>query len=126
MLLATPAPDAYPRSPRMGSERMSLPGTVSIVYPGELDSRVDPSSTFASWKGTAVMSCLLSTGRRLAPIGVLVLCLATLASCGPRGPKTYPVKGKVVTEKGEPVPKLAGSGIEIQSATEPNTRGFGV
>lgn len=51
--------------------------------------------------------------------------VAVLAGCGPGGPKTYPVSGKVVTTKAEDLKRLAGQAIELQSMTEPNTRGFG-
>ena len=63
----------------------------------------------------------------LLPRGVLsLLLLGTLLGCGQSGPKTYPVKGKVVTAKNEDLKRLVGKGVELQSTTEPNTRGFGL
>lgn len=60
---------------------------------------------------------------RTLPAAVLVFALA---GCGDKGPKYYPVKGKVVTEADGSVPKgLARQTIEFQSAAEPNTRAFG-
>jgi hypothetical protein len=51
--------------------------------------------------------------------------LGILASCGPSGPKTHPVKGKVVTANADDLKLLAGQSVEFQSAAEPETRGFG-
>jgi hypothetical protein len=63
------------------------------------------------------------------PRRVYSLALAGLmgifAGCGPGGPKTYPVKGKVVTPNAEALKRLVGQAVELQSTTEPNTRGFG-
>lgn len=57
--------------------------------------------------------------------GLLALSLYGLAGCGPGGPKTYPVSGKIVTAKAESLKQLVGQAVEFQSTTEPNTRGFG-
>jgi hypothetical protein len=51
--------------------------------------------------------------------------LAALGGCGPSGPKTHPVTGKVVTSNAEDLKRLAGQAVEFQSTTEPETRGFG-
>jgi hypothetical protein len=51
--------------------------------------------------------------------------LILLGGCGPGGPKTHPVKGKVVTAKAEDLKALAGQAVELQSTAEPETRGFG-
>ena len=51
--------------------------------------------------------------------------LGILGGCGPGGPKTHPVKGKVVTAKAESLKRLVGQAVEFQSTTEPETRGFG-
>ena len=56
----------------------------------------------------------------------LVGVLGILMGCGPGGPKTHPVKGKVVTAKAENLKALAGQSVEFQSTTESETRGFGV
>jgi hypothetical protein len=58
-------------------------------------------------------------------LGVLLLAVCGVAGCSNKGPKTYPVSGKVVFEKGGNLNKLVGSSVELQSTTEPNTRGFG-
>ncbi|HXG10734.1 MAG TPA: hypothetical protein VNK04_13335 [Gemmataceae bacterium] len=72
------------------------------------------------------MDCILFTVRRLAAASVVVFCLVGLVGCGRSGPKTHPVKGKVVSEKAGVLQKLAGSSIELRSEVEPNTRGFGI
>ena len=51
--------------------------------------------------------------------------LGALGGCGPGGPKTHPVRGKVVTGKPEDLTALVGQAVEFQSASEPETRGFG-
>ena len=51
--------------------------------------------------------------------------LGVAGGCGPGGPKTYPVKGKVVTVNAEALKRLVGQAVELQSTIEPNTRGFG-
>jgi predicted small lipoprotein YifL len=56
---------------------------------------------------------------------LFALALIALAGCGPSGPKTHPVKGKVVPAKAEDLKQLAGQAVELQSVTEPYTRGFG-
>jgi hypothetical protein len=48
-----------------------------------------------------------------------------LAGCGPAGPKTHPVTGKVVTAKADDLKLLVGQAVELQHTTEPETRGFG-
>jgi hypothetical protein len=68
--------------------------------------------------------CLIRISRT-ALLGAALLAVVGVAGCGPKGPKTYPVSGKVVSEKGGVPKALVGSGVELQSATEPNTRGFG-
>ena len=55
----------------------------------------------------------------------LLCAVCFLASCGPSGPKTHAVNGKVVTAKAEDLKQLVGQAVELQSTTEPNTRGFG-
>jgi hypothetical protein len=72
------------------------------------------------------MNSVLLRHLRPAPLVVLSVLLGLLAGCGPSGPKTYPVQGKVVTAKAEDQKRLQGKGIEFQSTTEPNTRAFGV
>jgi len=51
--------------------------------------------------------------------------IGILVGCGPGGPKTYSVKGKVVTAKAEDLKRLVAQAVELQSTVEPNTRGFG-
>jgi hypothetical protein len=49
-----------------------------------------------------------------------VAVLAGLAGCGPGGPKTYPVSGKVVFKgKGEPAAALQGSFIRLEQVADP-------
>jgi hypothetical protein len=48
-----------------------------------------------------------------------------LGGCGPGGPKTHSVKGKVVTAKPDDLKLLTGQAVEFQSTTEPETRAFG-
>jgi|RhiMethySRZTD1v2_1073278.scaffolds.fasta_scaffold3587126_1 hypothetical protein len=64
------------------------------------------------------------TPRRVCSLALAGL-VAIFAGCGPGGPKTYPVHGKVVTTNAEALKRLVGQAVELQSATEPNTRGFG-
>src|SRR5437870_3721847 len=71
------------------------------------------------------MHALSLRTRRAACLAALAVVLAVLGSCGPSGPKTYPVKGKVVLAKDEDLKQLVGQGVEFQSTTEPYTRGFG-
>jgi hypothetical protein len=52
----------------------------------------------------------------------LALVLSTLASCG--GPKTYPVKGKVVFDRGD-VTLLAGSTIDCRQEQDPMIEAHG-
>src|SRR5262245_9721463 len=67
----------------------------------------------------------LPTSWRPVLVGLLGVLAFSQAGCGPKGPKTYPVTGRVESQK-EGVPKpLVGSGVELQSTTEPNTQGFG-
>jgi hypothetical protein len=56
---------------------------------------------------------------------VIAGLIGTLGGCGPGGPKTHPVKGKVVTAKPDDLKFLAGQAVEFQSTAEPETRGFG-
>jgi predicted small lipoprotein YifL len=63
--------------------------------------------------------------RRRATWALVAGILLALAGCGPSGPKTYPVQGKVVTTKADDLKLLAGQAVEFQSTTEPETRGFG-
>lgn len=69
------------------------------------------------------MCVRVKRGRRTLPFVLVVLC--GVAGCGEAGPKTYPVKGKVVLANAEDQKRLEGQGVEFQSTTEPNTRGFG-
>jgi hypothetical protein len=61
-----------------------------------------------------------STQRRL----FLTAALLGLAGCGPGGPKTYPVTGKVVLAGGD-VAQLAGSHVEASLAGDPDVRASG-
>jgi hypothetical protein len=61
--------------------------------------------------------------KRRSPL--LLLTAALLGGCGPGGPKTHPVKGKVVTAKADDLKLLAGQAVEFQSTAEPETRAFG-
>jgi hypothetical protein len=54
-----------------------------------------------------------------------VALIGIVVGCGPGGPKTHPVQGKVVTAKPEDLKRLVGQAVELQSTAEPNTRGFG-
>ncbi|MCI0460172.1 MAG: hypothetical protein L0Z62_24740 [Gemmataceae bacterium] len=63
--------------------------------------------------------------RHRVPWAALVGWIALLVGCGPSGPKTYPVSGKVVTAKADNLKQLVGQAVEFQSTTEPYTRGFG-
>ncbi len=56
---------------------------------------------------------------------VLAGAVVVFLGCGPAGPKTHPVSGRVVTAKAEDLKQLAGQSVEFQSTTEPETRGFG-
>ncbi len=42
-----------------------------------------------------------AVGRRWFPTVLVGVCLAAVIGCGPAGPKTYPVKGKVVYKGGD-------------------------
>jgi hypothetical protein len=50
--------------------------------------------------------------------------LALAGGCGQSGPKTYPVKGKVVVKNGD-VKKLAGGYVRLQSVADPKLIGVG-
>ena len=63
--------------------------------------------------------------RHQAPWAVIVCLIGTLGGCGPGGPKTHPVKGRVVTARADDLKLLAGQAVEFQSTAEPETRGFG-
>jgi hypothetical protein len=56
---------------------------------------------------------------------LLLLTAALLGGCGSGGPKTHPVKGKVVTARADDLKSLVGQAVEFQSAVEPETRAFG-
>jgi hypothetical protein len=62
---------------------------------------------------------------RIAGFLFLSAVITSLAGCGPSGPKTYPVSGKVVMDKPDSQKLLDGQGIEFMSETEPTTRAFG-
>jgi hypothetical protein len=51
--------------------------------------------------------------------------IGALGGCGAGGPKTHPVKGKVVTAKADDLKLLVGQAVEFQSTVEPETRAFG-
>ena len=68
-----------------------------------------------------VAACL----RTLTAWAVAAGLVGALAGCGPGGPKTHPVKGKVVNARPEDLKALVGQAVEFQSTTEPETRGFG-
>lgn len=53
-----------------------------------------------------------------------VILLLSIAGCGPSGPKTYPVSGKLDLPGGDVSP-LAGSTVEIASAADPQVRAAG-
>jgi hypothetical protein len=67
-------------------------------------------SPLGGWRAAAVLAAGL---------------LGAAAGCAPSGPKTYPVRGKVVLANAGDQKLLEGQGIEFQSATEPDTRAFG-
>jgi hypothetical protein len=68
--------------------------------------------------------CLIRISRTVLLSGAL-LAVVGVAGCGSKGPKTYPVSGRVESQKGGVPKALVGSGVELQSTVEPNTRGFG-
>lgn len=59
---------------------------------------------------------------------VLLLCVLGLIlwapGCGPKLPRTYPVKGKVLVEGGD-VKKLAGALVEFESVADKSIRAYG-
>lgn len=63
--------------------------------------------------------------RHSAAYVALAGLFSILGGCGPAGPKTHPVTGKVVTAKAEDLKLLVGQAVELQSTLEPETRGFG-
>jgi hypothetical protein len=63
--------------------------------------------------------------RHLARWVVVAGLIGALGGCGPGGPKTHPVRGRVVTAKPDDLKILVGQAVEFQSTTEPETRGFG-
>lgn len=63
--------------------------------------------------------------RHRAPWVALAGLIGILGGCGPGGPKTHAVKGKVVTAKAEELKLLVGQAVELQSTAESETRGFG-
>lgn len=69
------------------------------------------------------MSTAIIPGRRWALIGLLALAGGSLAGCS-GGPKTYPVSGRIVFEKGN-LKDWVGEAVEFQSTIEPDTRAFG-
>jgi hypothetical protein len=56
---------------------------------------------------------------------VAVVGLAAALGCGPRGPKTYPVRGKVELAAGD-VTQLAGNQVEAALEGDPTVRASGV
>jgi hypothetical protein len=63
--------------------------------------------------------------RHRAPWVALAGLIGILGGCGPSGPKTHAVKGRVVTAKADDLKLLVGQSVELQSTAEPETRGFG-
>jgi hypothetical protein len=68
-----------------------------------------------------------SSPRTRAAVAAALLALAGLgvAGCGPAGPKTYPVRGRVEFTGGD-VGQLAGSNVEAALENEPTVRASGV
>src|SRR5262245_9294386 len=93
------------------------PRRLDVVDIGRSDMRIDEESVAALVRPDDK----LRHHRCLALAGLLGI----VVGCGPGGPKTYPVKGKVVTAKAEDLKRLVGQAVELQSTVEPNTRGFG-
>jgi hypothetical protein len=58
-------------------------------------------------------------GGRWFLVGVTLLFLHGLPGCGPTGPKTYPVKGKVVFKSGGDIRGLVGGSVYFQSTDDP-------
>jgi hypothetical protein len=67
------------------------------------------------------MSRISDPLRRWALVKVAALAVVGIVGCG-SGPKTYPVKGKVVFKGGEPV---TDGRIQFQSTTEPPFKALG-
>ena len=68
----------------------------------------------------------MRSGRRIrawAVVAVAALCAA--AGCGPAGPKTYPVRGKVELAGGD-ARNLAGATVEAAMDADPSVRASGV
>jgi hypothetical protein len=63
--------------------------------------------------------------RHRSPWPALAGLIVLLGGCGPSGPKTHAVSGKVVPAKAEDLKLLVGQAVELQSTLEPETRGFG-
>src|SRR2546425_11518014 len=66
-------------------------------------------------------SCGANGGRRGTWVG---LALVLTAVCGCGGPKTYPVKGKLIFDKGD-VKLLSGSTLYCQQEQDPMIRAHG-
>jgi hypothetical protein len=59
-------------------------------------------------------------------LGLLVAFASlVVVGCGPSGPTTFPLTGKVVDASGKPIPGLAGCTVEFQSATDHLIHGYG-
>src|SRR5262245_39900924 len=58
-------------------------------------------------------------------IGAAVIGLWVVTGCGPSGPKTYPVTGRVEVAGGNAAP-LAGSNVEAALDSDPTVRASGV
>ena len=70
------------------------------------------------------MSRRLPASARLAWIPLAALALA--AGCGPTGPETHPVQGKIVfKEKGGNLRQLAGGKVFFQSTSDPSLTAVG-
>ena len=66
----------------------------------------------------------LTALRRCLGPGIFAGLVVVVAGCGPAGPKTHPVSGKVVPAKAEDLKRLVGQAVELQSTVEPETRGW--
>jgi hypothetical protein len=62
--------------------------------------------------------------RRCAGAALVAAILVTVFGCGASGPKTYPVKGKVVVKNGQ-VGRIAGGYVHMESVGEPKVKGAG-
>jgi hypothetical protein len=67
----------------------------------------------------------MRTSRRIIAAVVAVVGTLGVLGCGPGGPRTYPVRGRVAAAAGDVTP-LAGNYVEAALATDVTVRASGV